>query len=488
MIRMLDTSSPRCVLLVIHTGTFFVELIRLARLLSKEQVYRPVLVFYPLPTAQRDAAVAAGDGIESLDHFGRPLNFINQPCGRNQFRAIWGSLRRIVLKCAWKLNSLIRKFGIYEVVYQYVLLVCRRRCVDQLLRCHTPVAVVLGGDMVGYDTSVWVKVSHNRMIPVTIVSSTMSNGLEQAEIYYDNARHGMGLMINRYAASRYPNWVIKHKGRVLLREKGARVLVMEYLGLAPKKPWIFNSSEADAIAIESDAMKEYYMEAGLESHRLVITGSPSDDAMASILEANCDYREKLLLSLNLSLDKPILLTALPPDFLYVSGGRPQCDFSSYNDLVRFWIATIAESPGFNKIISLHPSVDPESMRFLESDDVRIATSPVAELIPLCDIYVASVSSTIRWAIACGKPVINYDVYRYRYNDYNGVAGVLATEEQQEFVTVVQAMTYNAKYRNLKLSEQVSVSRHWGRLDGKSGYRVLELIHKLVEQYEKKYSA
>ncbi len=34
------------------------------------------------------------------------------------------------------------------------------------------------------------------------------------------------------------------------------------------------------------------------------------------------------------------------------------------------------------------------------------------LVPLCSLYVASVSATIRWAIACGKPVVNYDVYRF----------------------------------------------------------------------------
>ena len=41
----------------------------------------------------------------------------------------------------------------------------------------------------------------------------------------------------------------------------------------------------------------------------------------------------------------------------------------------------------------------------------------ASLVAISDMYVASVSSTIRWAILAGIPVINYDVYQYGYEDF-----------------------------------------------------------------------
>ena len=70
----------------------------------------------------------------------------------------------------------------------------------------------------------------------------------------------------------------------------------------------------------------------------------------------------------------------------------------------------------------------------------------AELVPLCDVFVASISSTIRWAIACGKPVVNYDVYRYRYTDFIGVEGVLTCEEQDEFVSVLRRLDIGSGIR------------------------------------------
>ena len=84
------------------------------------------------------------------------------------------------------------------------------------------------------------------------------------------------------------------------------------------------------------------------------------------------------------------------------------------------------------------------MRHIETANVRIAARRTSELVPLCDLYVASVSSTIRWAIACGKPVINYDVYRYRYTDFLNLEGVLVIEEQNEFREIVQRLDQRAR--------------------------------------------
>ncbi len=64
--------------------------------------------------------------------------------------------------------------------------------------------------------------------------------------------------------------------------------------------------------------------------------------------------------------------------------------------------------------------------------VRLVTDDIARLIPLCDVFVASVSATISMALACGKPVVNYDVYRFRYDDFEGVPDLHTFENRSEF--------------------------------------------------------
>jgi hypothetical protein len=191
-------------------------------------------------------------------------------------------------------------------------------------------------------------------------------------------------------------------------------------------------------------------------------------------------RRRLCESLDLPVDRPLLLSALPPDFLYVVGGRPQCDFKEYAELVQFWVDGLRTAKRYNKVLCLHPSVDPETMKYLESEDLRIAKLPTAELVPLCDLYVACVSSTIRWAIACGIPVINYDVYRYRYTDYMGVDAVKAVEEQSEFLEELQKLTNDDAYYAQVAARQRAISERWGTLDGKSGERIVALFEHLTE--------
>jgi hypothetical protein len=109
----------------------------------------------------------------------------------------------------------------------------------------------------------------------------------------------------------------------------------------------------------------------------------------------------------------------------------------------------------------------------------VASRNTAELMPLCDIYVASVSSTIRWAIACGRPVVNYDVYRYRYTDFTKVEGVLACEEQQEFLALLARLVSDRAFAEEVCRKQAAVAERWGRLDGRSGQRMVELVRRLL---------
>jgi len=459
-------ARARKVLLVVHTNTFFVELEQLAKALEKDAAFRPEVMLYPYPTAGWDAQQCKAAGIPCIDQSGSDF-IVRDPRLSRAGQAVS------------RLNSLLRRSSFYDLGYELISMAWRRRRIGQILRRRMIDLVVLGGDMVGYDTAAVIDASHRHGIPVGIVPSTMSNGLEQAEIYFDNPRHGMRSWLSRHVGRRYPNWLYRHKGRELLRESGARALAMEWLGLAPPLPWIFNSGKADAVMVESAAMLDYYRVAGLSAEPLTVTGSPSDDAIAGILSDTTRRKQELCARLGLAPERPILLTALPPDFLYVKGGRPQCDFQNYGDLVRFWIDSIGAVSGFNKVICLHPSVDPDSMRSLETSDMRLARARTAELVPLCDVYVASVSSTIRWAIACAKPVINYDVYRYRYTDYLGLKGVITIEEQSQFLDVLRRMTSDAAFRNEIAERQEAEAPQWGNFDGKARQRIAALLHELI---------
>jgi len=384
-------------------------------------------------------------------------------------RAVWGVLERV----ATVLPGIGASF-----VAERANFASRAREIAKLFHHIQPRLLILGGEMPGYDTGVFVQTAHSQGVPVMVVPSTMSNGLEQAEVYYDDiSYHVIGITANLISLL-FPKWVRRHKNRRLFRCPPGRILAMEFAGIAPPQPWIFNSGHADAVAMESEAMIDYYGAVGMRHDRMILTGSLSDDVMAKQLRNATLLRQNLCAQLHINCERPIVLTALPPDFFYVTGGRPQSDFKDYRTLVEFWVASLAQLTSCNCLITLHPSVEVDSMRWVEGGNIRIATWKTSTMVPLCDIYVASISSTIRWAIACGKPVVNYDVYRYRYTDFLGVSGVLRTEDQREFRAILERLANDEAYREEVARAQRGAAPYWGLLDGHAGDRMLEVVARL----------
>jgi hypothetical protein len=452
---------PR-VLFVIHTSTAFVEPFRLARLLAKDGI-EPIFAFaYEHWTAEAFAKDCAAAGIQVCRApipETRTLTSALRYCARLA-RRLWRSVATdFVFESLDLRASLARARAIFETV--------------------RPDLLALSIDLADYDTGAYTRVARERGCRAMVVLSTMSNGLEQAEIYYNDPHYHVRGLARRLVARRFPKWVKTHRGRPIFRVPAGRVLAMELLGLAPPTPWLVYGSRADVITMDSDAMVDYYGDVGMPREQMVVTGSTSNDVMAEVCAQRCKRRRALCELLGFAAERPIILTALPPDFLYLTGGRPECDFSDYEALVEFWLEACTSVEGHSVVIALHPSVPASEAPRFERYGARVAKFNTAELVPLCDIYVASVSSTIRWAIACGKPVVNYDVYRYRYTDFARVEGVLACEEQQEFMALLRRLGSDRAFADQVRRKQAAVAAHWGRLDGRSGERMVALVRRLL---------
>lgn len=346
-----------------------------------------------------------------------------------------------------------------------------------LMRRSTPDLVVLCEDNVEGVSALVVKAAHEAAAAVAIIPNTIATATEPAEAYWSNPDHALDRWSNRLVASLYPNWVHAHKKRALLRLPAASVLAVEWLGLAPPLPWQINSGAADAIVVESTAIKRYFGKAGLPPTKLRLTGTLSTDRLAEGLAEAERRHARLCEQLDLVPGRPIVLSALPPNQLDVRAAN--CDFDCYDDLVRFWVETLAQSDGWNVVLNLHPRSHAGPVRHFEGPHVRITQAPVIDQIPLCDLFVASVSATIRWAIACSKPVLNFDVYRYGYDDYAGLEGVVTLNDRHAFAREARRMLAEPDHLASLARRQASAAADWGQLDGRSGARLLRLFDELT---------
>ena len=330
--------------------------------------------------------------------------------------------------------------------------------------------IVLAEDNVGHATGVFTRVARERGIPVFTLPYSIANAKEFAESYFNEPEHQMTRWPNRLVRRCFSRWTYKHRGKVLTRLPPWYCIGQELLRIAPPNPWAFNSGYSDTIIVESPRTVDYYRRAGVTNQAIEPIGAMFDDELAECLVGATSRREALYRRLDLPAGRPMLLTALPPNQLL---NRKNCCFTEFNELIRAWLVPLVEQSHFNVVVRLHPRTNRASMQWIEDDlGLKICEDNTASMVPLCDLYLACVSATIRWAVVCGKPVINYDVYDYQYDDYDDAPGVLTTNDYQTYVDLVRrTATDRPWFEELRRRQEADCQR-WGTLDGNSAARIV----------------
>jgi hypothetical protein len=335
--------------------------------------------------------------------------------------------------------------------------------------------MVLFEDNAEYDTGIWINSANSLRIPSLLIPFTIADQVEPAESHYhDPLFWSESGVLNKFVAGVYPKWTFAYRDRLMLRRRAADIIACESLGFAQPDPWILNSSHATALAVESDAMYGFYGRNGIRKAQLQLTGSFPDDVAFDATAKLAVLKKEL----GLDPDRPVLLCSFPPNQL--TAVREECEFKSLHELIDFWMAQLQRLEGWEIIVRPHPSSAPRDVDYLRRFPLKVSEMDTARLIPVCNIYNASVSSTIRWALACGKPVFNFDVFRYRYREFADEPAVWTTFSAQEFTGCIDKLCQDDRV----LSELTDVAQkaapRWGFADGQSGQRIGELMRSMCD--------
>lgn len=354
------------------------------------------------------------------------------------------------------------------------------RSAAQVLAAERAAVVVMAEDNVSSWTPCWTKAAEARGIGVVIVPFTTAGPSEAAEAFAQEPSHRCDRSLpNRAWARISPKWSFDHPSGRLVRLPAAQALALNLLRLSPPEPWILHSGRATAVAVESRAMLDHYTALGLPREKLVLTGALTDDLLAEGMQQRALRRERWLKACGLDPLLPVVLCALPPDQSGTREGGCSAEFATYEELAREFVSVLTGVPGWNVVVRPHPRIAANDPRLPPEAGFRYVWDDTARLVTQADLFVASVSATIRWAIACGIPVVNYDVYRYNYGDYERAPGVVHVDEAGEFARAYARLAANRRALEELASRQASVSGEWGCLDGQSAERVVRLITKIA---------
>ncbi|HAT1962815.1 TPA: hypothetical protein I9768_002888 [Legionella pneumophila] len=525
-------------LLFVQISTHFREIFRVARLMKKRGAYSPKVFFVaPYEGWKQDFQQCQSEGIECICYFEKLIQNKSQIQNKSGIKLVlkWiiisirafyrKSFKKIkfvhpVVKfCFFSLMYLLKKskvvlgylfISVRIVLYKAIIQICNniispKTLSNFLLSCYKiiwnktpqllpPISktayyfynylpslllenriqlIVLPEHNLFYFTQLLVYQGRKYQIPAIIVPFTIANTIEWSEAFYNEPSRALSSIPNKIFARAFPHWVNHYKNRSLLLPVEL-ILLHEMFGITPKNTWLLNSGDIDFLASESEAMKNYYISAGIEEEQIRVTGALYNDELFFRLQKAEDFRDQLYEKLNMQPGKPMLLCALPPNQCF--GRMDLIEFGSYEEIVRFILSKLSQyDKDYNIIVNLHPRIVLDTVSYISDYPVKIYTGNIAEIIPLSSIFVASCSATIRMAISCGIPVVNYDLYHYNYDDYQNIKGVLTMNSKFEFSSILNKLITESGFFEIIKTAQLSDSEKWGVLDGKSGENLLNEI-------------
>lgn len=312
-----------------------------------------------------------------------------------------------------------------------------------------------------------------------VLPTTIPNPIEAAHYYASDRQRVVEGPLGRLIRKLKPGWVFHYEGHDRLRLQPLDIVLYEITGLATRQPWLLNYGPAEKVGIDSQWVGERYRALGFPPEQLHLIGSLVDDVLFDTSRNRSARREEWLSRFELVDDRPLVLIAIPPN-QFTAPSTSGFEYTSYNEMLLGWIAAIAPlTPWVNILAVKHPRTMAEDVACFAAAGVPLVEAATETLVPLCDLYIASISATIRWALALGIPVINYDCYRYRYGDYTGASGLVEVEDRASFEQALRGILRSPGRLDELTERQADQASEWGIIDGRFALRLRELLKQMA---------
>jgi len=255
------------------------------------------------------------------------------------------------------------------------------------------------------------------------------------------------------------------------------IAALESIGVTLERPWAVLGDLGDVLCAESEVNRQHYLAEGVPEEKIVLSGSPYCDMILRSATCNPVAMKAFKIPRVIEKGRIRLLVSWPPS--YHDKYQGQSEFSSYEEMTTRTFELLGSIDNCDITISCHPAMSDREMSIIEQSGGVVSKDYVIDLIPLSDIFFSFFTSTTRWAIASGKLVLNYDMYKLGLDIYDTAPGFYT---QSSLLKIIDRLKYLAASEEAvvaALSEQINVADRWGIMDGGCNDRVLSIIDRQI---------
>lgn len=272
---------------------------------------------------------------------------------------------------------------------------------------------------------------------------------------------------------RYPENIRTKDGRMLMFLTVGQASTLLAVDAPMKTPWAYGGGITDIVAVFGESDREKQIALGVPGRKLVVSGHCSMDQLFAARNSSLEIRKGILPALGISLDSKVIVCAVPQ---YLEHGM--LDASKHWALTEQMVGDLTSS-GAKVLLSLHPRSRMEDYVFLSKKfGATILSKPLVDVIAVADLFVATHSSTVRWAVLMRIPTIVLDDF-----DIGGGAmylrGVRYLKERDQLRVLSRELLLSKSIRQSICAELDEQAKSLDPFDGKNAARCIALLSKLI---------
>jgi len=203
-------------------------------------------------------------------------------------------------------------------------------------------------------------------------------------------------LIVRYIFKKYSNQLLNYNSRKYLFYSPSRTLALAKFGTLSKNPWQMGCGLSDIICVDNENTYKRYLNNNVPEKKLKLIGDVIYSNIYSTYLKKEKIKNSIIKKYNLSFNKKIILISLPQ-----LAEHDLLNWDKHWVEINFLIKSLVKL-NENLIISLHPKMNLNKYTFLEKKyKCKIARENLSDILPIADLFIATYSSTIVWAVLCG---------------------------------------------------------------------------------------
>ncbi|NJB75705.1 MULTISPECIES: hypothetical protein [Thalassospira] len=314
-------------------------------------------------------------------------------------------------------------------------------------------------------------------IPVIVVPYEISNHQDFQNLLLEKYADGTlyevpNSALGQLIRSKHAQWIKTYKRKNFLLFPPEYILAREDIIGELQNPWTVHGGPSSYIAVESENTMRVYRDENIDEKKLVPTGSIYCDLIYEKISEHGDAKRAFENKKKIAPNKTKILVSLPPN--YHATRAKFCEFESYSTVWQQLKRLEDENEQLEISVSIHPNTLDSDREVINNLNLNTIENGVITAIPVHDLFFTCFSSTIRWALAAGKPVINYDMYGFNLSIYDNSPGFFSfanfSNSKEKVLKMLNNEYYETQARGMEENRKI-----WGEIDGRATENIVRLI-------------